>query len=96
LTIHGTATFTVKNGELDAALEAIRTFVAHTKTEPGTIRYESWRSAERRTKFMHLMSFVDETAEQAHSSSDAVKAFVDELYPRCEREPAFSRWEMLE
>jgi quinol monooxygenase YgiN len=41
VTIHGTARFTVRSDEIDAALEAIRTFVAHTATEPGTLRYES-------------------------------------------------------
>jgi hypothetical protein len=56
LTIHGTASFAVREDELDAALEAIRTFVAHTRIEPGTLRYESWRSAERPTEFTHLMS----------------------------------------
>ena len=96
MTIHGTATFTVRRDELDAALEAIRTFVAHTKTEPGTHRYESWRSTDRPTEFMHLMSFADEAAERAHSSNNAVKAFVAALYPRCEQEPTFTRWEIVE
>ena len=32
MTIHRTATFTVRKEELDAAVEAIRTFVAHTRT----------------------------------------------------------------
>jgi quinol monooxygenase YgiN len=96
MTIHGTATFTVRKEELDAALEAIRTFVAHTRTEPGTKRYEAWRSVDRPTEFMHLMSFADEAAEQLHSSSDAVKAFVSALYPRCEQEPTFARWAIVE
>ena len=96
MTIHGTATFTVRKEELDRALEAIRMFVAHTRTEPGTNRYESWRSVDRPTEFMHLMSFADEAAEQLHSSSEAVKTFVDVLYPLCEREPTFARWEIVE
>jgi quinol monooxygenase YgiN len=62
MTIHRTATFTVRKEELDAAVEAIRSFVAHTKTEPGTHRYESWRSVDRPTEFMHLISFADEAA----------------------------------
>jgi quinol monooxygenase YgiN len=96
MTIHGTATFTVREEHLERALEAVRTFVAHTKTEPGTSRYEAWRSVDRPTEFMHLMSFADEAAEQRHSSSDAVKAFVDVLYPLCDREPTFARWEIVE
>ncbi|HYZ13986.1 MAG TPA: putative quinol monooxygenase [Actinomycetota bacterium] len=96
MTIHGTATFTVRKDELDGALRAIRTFVAHTRTEPGTNRYEAWRSVDRPTEFMHIMSFADEAAEELHSSSDAVKTFVDALYPRCEQEPTFARWTIVE
>ena len=96
MTIHRTATFTVRKKELDRALEAIRTFVAHTRTEPGTNRYEASRFVDRPTEFMHLMSFADEAAEQLHSSSEAVKTFVDVLYPLCEREPTFARWEIVE
>lgn len=96
MTIHGTARFTVREGELETCLEAIRTFVAHTRTEPATLRYESWRSLDRPAEFLHLMAFVDEEAEAAHASSDAVKAFTDVLYPRCEREPRFERWELVD
>jgi quinol monooxygenase YgiN len=93
VTIRGTARFTVRGDELDAAVEAIRTFVAHTAAEPGTLRYESWRSIDRPTEFLHLMEFVDEDAERTHASSDEVKTFTDVLYPRCEHEPAFERWQ---
>jgi len=96
MTIWATAAFTVKEVELDAALTAIRTFVRHTKSEPGTRRYESFRSVDRPTAFFHLMAFTDEEAERAHGSSDAVKAFTDALYPRCEQEPTFERWEPVE
>lgn len=96
MTIHGTAGFTVRSDELDTALEAIRAFVAHTRTEPGTLRYESWRSLDRPTEFLHLMSFADEDAQRSHASSDAAKAFTDVLYPRCEQEPIFERWQLVD
>lgn len=47
MTNRKTARFTVRPDGIDPAIEAIETFVAHTRTEPGTIRYESWRSMER-------------------------------------------------
>lgn len=95
MTIRGTASFRVKENEVDSALEAIRTLVEHTRTEPGTLRYESWRSIDRPTEFLHIMEFVGEAAEQAHGSSDAVRAFTDALYPTCEETPAFGRWESV-
>lgn len=96
MTIWGTARFRVKEDELDAALGAIRTFVAHTETEPGTLRYESWHSLDRPTEFLHLMSFVDEEAEHAHASTEAVRAFTHVLYPRCEEAPTFERWRLVD
>jgi quinol monooxygenase YgiN len=90
--IHLTARFTVKEPELEAALEAIRAFVAHARSEPGTLRYDAFRSADRPTEFVHIMSFAGEDAEEAHASSDAVKAFTDALYPRCSAGPVFDRW----
>ncbi len=96
MTIRGTARFRVKPDQLNAALEAIRAFVRHTETEPGTLRYESWRSVDEPTAFLHLMSFADEEAERAHASSAAVKTFTAALYPRCEEEPAFERWQLVE
>jgi quinol monooxygenase YgiN len=96
VTIHGTARFTVREGELETCLEVIRTFVAHTETEPGTLRYESWRSLDRPAEFLHLMAFENEEAEAAHASSEAVKAFTQVPYPRCDREPTFERWELVD
>jgi quinol monooxygenase YgiN len=95
MTIRATASFRVKADELETALEAIRTFVGHTRTEPGTLRYESWRSVDRPTEFLHVMEFADETAEWAHGSSDAVRALTDALYPTCEEPPTFGRWDTV-
>ncbi|HZD18939.1 MAG TPA: antibiotic biosynthesis monooxygenase family protein [Actinomycetota bacterium] len=94
--IRQTATFRVREDELDEVLEAIRAFVAHTRTEPGTLRYESWRSLDRPTEFLHLMAFADDEAERAHGTSAAVKLFTDILYPRCEEGPAFERWSLVD
>lgn len=80
-------------GRARPPLEAIRTFVEHTGTEPGTLRYESWRSVEHPNEFLHVIEFADEAAEQAHGSSDAVRAFTDVLYPTCEEPPRFDRWD---
>ena len=83
MTLERTARFTVRPEELDRALETIGRFIAHTETEPGTLVYASWRSKARPYEFLHLMSFADAPAEQAHASSDAVRVFIEALYPMC-------------
>jgi quinol monooxygenase YgiN len=95
MTIRMTARFTVREGAVDAALDAIRTFLARTGTEPGTIRYESWRSQERRREFLHVMEFADEPARDAHASSPAVEAFTSSLYPLCEEPVSFDGWQAV-
>lgn len=92
MTIRKTARFTVTPDGLDQALSAIRNFVAHTSTEPGTTLYQSWESAERPTEFLHLIEFVDAAAEEAHRSSDQVMAFTETLYPLCLDPPCFDDW----
>jgi quinol monooxygenase YgiN len=95
MTIRKTARFTVQPDGLDRALEAIDRFVAHTETETGTTLYVSWRSEVRPNEFLHLMSFVDADAEQAHATSDAVRAFTETLYPLCVEPPAFEDWQSV-
>ena len=87
MTLERTARFTVRPEELDRALETIGRFIAHTETEPGTLVYASWRSEARPHEFLHLMSFSDAAAEQAHASSDAVRVFTEALYPMCVEPP---------
>ena len=92
MTLERTARFTVRPEELDRALETIGRFIAHTETEPGTLVYASWRSKARPYEFLHLMSFADAPAEQAHASSDAVRVFIEALYPMCVKPPKFEEW----
>jgi quinol monooxygenase YgiN len=92
MTIRKTARFTVDPDHIEEAKAAISVFVAHTRTEPGTIRYESWQSADKPSEFLHLMEFVDAEGEQAHRSSEQVKGFTDSLYPLCVDPPRFDDW----
>jgi quinol monooxygenase YgiN len=92
MTIERTARFTVRPDGLDRALEAIRRFVAHTETEPGTLLYVSWRSELRPFEFLHFIEFADGDAQHAHASSDAVRSFTEVLYPLCVEPPTFEEW----
>ena len=88
---HG-ARFTVRDDAVDEVHAAIRAFVEHTRTEPGTLRYESISFDATPNRFLHLMEFADEDAERAHASSDAVRRFTEVLYPLCTEGPEFEDW----
>jgi quinol monooxygenase YgiN len=92
MTIRKTASFRVAEDRVEEALDAIRVFVSHARSEPGTLTYESWQSASRPAEFLHLMAFADEGAEDAHATSDEVKRFTDILYPLCTQPPVFDDW----
>lgn len=95
MAIRKTARFTVHANKLPEALEAIRAFVAHTRTETGTLLYQSWQSSQRPTEFLHLMEFEDADAEQLHASGEAVRRFTEALYPLCAQAPAFDDWNQV-
>lgn len=92
VTIRKAARFTVREEGLAGAQDAIRTFVEHTRTEPGTRRYEPWRSLDRPREFLHLMEFEDAAAEHAHANSEAIRAFTSVLHPLRLGAPTFEDW----
>ena len=81
MAIHKIARFEVKPDTLGECLDALRIFLAATKSEPGTLLYESWQERDAPTRFIHLMTFADAAAEDAHRTSEAVKVFTALLYP---------------
>lgn len=83
------ADYTVEDGELDTVLEVVRRFVAAVaENEPETY-YDAWQEAEEPLRFVHLMRFADDAAEQRHRRAPYTEEFAAELYPRCREKPAF-------
>jgi len=52
-----------------------------TKNEPGSILYAAWQEKDDPTKFVHLFTFADEAAHEAHGRSAAVRAVEDVYTP---------------
>ena len=78
------ARYQVKQESLPKCLAAIHEFVAYVEAnEHGTLRYDVWQEKADPTKFVHIFTFRDAEAEQAHSESEAVKKFSGILYPEC-------------
>lgn len=85
--IHRTARYRVRQGHVDEAVDAIEAFVDAVAEEEGTLRYEAFHAGDR--EFVHVMTFVDADAEEAHRSAPHTERFVGELYPLCDVEPVF-------
>ena len=74
--IYQTAHYQVKAAAVDKVENAIDEFVRYVKdNEPGTLMYKSWQLVDDPTRFVHLFTFQDEAAHQAHGTSEAVRRF---------------------
>jgi quinol monooxygenase YgiN len=83
------ARFKVRPDKIDAAQQAITTFVDAIKQhEPHTV-YDAYQ-LEDGVSFLHFMAFPDADSEQAHQRAPYTLAFVDVLYPICEELPLFT------
>lgn len=99
MTIAKTASFRVRPEAAEAVRAAIQEFVAHIRAhEAGTLLYASLRDAADPQRFLHLMIFAGDAAEQEHRKSAAVRTFVSILYPKLDPPGAqveFRSWEPL-
>ncbi|MEZ0064602.1 quinol monooxygenase YgiN [Streptacidiphilus sp. MAP12-20] len=74
--IYQTAHYQVMPEGVPAVTEAIAAFVAYVAAnEPGTLMYAAWQQQDDPTRFVHLFTFADEAAHEAHGASAAVRAF---------------------
>ncbi len=88
-----TSEFVVKKDKIEIVKEAINKFVriVHV-SEPGTKIYVSLQEEANEFKFLHLMIFESEGAEEKHQKAGYTKEFVDILYPNCKSEPVFKNY----
>jgi quinol monooxygenase YgiN len=95
LVIHMMARYEVKPEALEQVRAAIARFVASiTQHEPDTKIYESFQVWDS-TSFVHIMTFVNEAAEERHRTAAYTRAFVDEIFPHCEKLPEFNSLNMI-
>ncbi len=74
--IYQTAHYQVEPSGVDEVKAAIAEFVRYVgESEPGTIFYAAWQQRDDSTRFVHLFTFADEAAHQAHGESVAVRRF---------------------
>lgn len=69
------ATMKVKAGSEAQFEELISKLVAQTRQEPGTRRYQLFRSVEEPSTYLMYEQYEDKAAFESHSSSDHFKEF---------------------
>ena len=80
--IYTTASFRVRPESLEKCERAVATFASRIAAEePGTRLYLSLQDGAERTRFLHVMTFDDEAAEERHRHSPATREFTTFLYP---------------
>jgi len=80
--IYQTAHYQVHDAAVERVVDAVETFVAYVaENEPGTLFYAAWQAEDTPSKFVHLFTFADEQAHQAHGQSDAVHQFESVYQP---------------
>lgn len=83
--------FRVEQIHLSKAETIIKKFIANVlNNEPDTLLYKSFQMMEEPEKFIHVMTFKDEKAQEVHRNSDYCKNSLEELYPMCNDLPKAS------
>lgn len=91
-----TARFTVHPEARERCEAAIRELVAAVEKEPGTRLYVALRASGDPSRFLHLMLFDDERAEEGHRHAEHTRRFVEALYPHTLEGVAFTDFAMVE
>ena len=82
--------WTIKKGELDAVLAALRPLTEASRQEPGCLLYQANRSRENRDHFLLVEHYRDEAALEAHRQTPHFQRLIEgtciPLLERRERE----------
>lgn len=89
------AEFRIKEEASVVVLNVVREFVASVHAAEPETEYTSYRVGDS-DRFIHIMAFVDETAQERHQNADCTSQFVEVLYPNCSQLPEFTPLEIIE
>ena len=77
--------WTIKDGELDAVLAALRPLVDASRREPGCETYQAHRDPENPNVIFLYERYVDEAAYHAHAESEHFTRYgPGDIFPRRE------------
>ena len=77
--------WTIKKGELDDVLAALRPLTEASRQEPGCLLYQAHRDPENENVLFLYEQYLDETAYQAHADSEHFKTYaLEDIFSRRE------------
>ena len=89
------AEYRIKEGTLKVVQSAIREFVTSIHAAEPETEYIPYRVGDS-DRFIHIMAFTDEDAQQHHQNADYTTKFVEILYPNCSQLPEFTPVDIVE
>ena len=93
--VHRLAQYRVRPDKVEDVKQIVAEFVrAIAAHEPHTI-YHAYQ-AEDHVSFLHVMTFPNEAAEEAHSTAPYTERFATALYPVCEAGPFFTHYSLVQ
>ena len=90
-----TARFAVHPDSRARCEAAIRELVSALDDEPGTRVYMALSERGDPTRFLHVMVFDDEAADERHRHAEHTKRFVETLYPHTLEGVAFNDFTLV-
>jgi quinol monooxygenase YgiN len=77
--------WTIKEGEMDAVLAAMRPLMAASRAEPGCLQYDLHRDPENPNVLFLYEQYEDEAAYKAHADSEHFEIHaLNDVFPRRE------------
>lgn len=87
--------YKLRLGYFEQAEALIREFIEQVQNEEGTLLYTPFQYKEEKTKLIHVITFVNEAAEEKHKSADYTIRFFEELNKLCLAEPKYTEIEYI-
>lgn len=80
--IYEATRYSVRPGTMQACKDAVRELVEYVREhEDGTLLYVVMQEEEDDHRFLHLATFENRAARTLHHESDAMRLFLDLVYP---------------
>ena len=87
--IHKIIRFKVHEYAIEMVIKEITEYLKIVRANEPETNYVSYQLDDK-VSFLHVISFPDDDAENAHRFATYTAEFVEQLYPRCQEDPVFA------